>query len=211
MGSRGRRVFTEAYRFLAVGGVATIVAFLIFNFLVHGFNTTHKALLDNEPYLAYVIANLVGMVVSYRGSRTWVFKDRPPTAADGGRTAFIAINLGTMLIPIGCLWLSRNVLGLDDPWSDNVSANVIGLFLGLIARFYLFRTYVFRRPVHLPDLMHNPLQVFEMSELQDIEPLDDLADVVDPEDPDQPDVAGERVSERPTDPSTCGRAPQPGP
>ncbi|MCW2771755.1 MAG: GtrA family protein [Nocardioides sp.] len=210
MGSRGRRVFTEAYRFLAVGGIATIVAFVIFNFLLHGFNTGHHALLDGQPYLAYVIANLVGMAVSYRGSRTWVFKDRPPRSADGGRTAFILINLVTMLIPIGLLWLSRNVLNLDDPYSDNVSANVIGLFLGLIARFYLFRTFVFQRPVHLPDLMHNPLQVFELSELSelgDVAPLDDLDDVVDPEDPDQPDS----VNERPTGRSRSGPAPRPGP
>lgn len=165
MGSRWHRVFTEAYRFLAVGGIATIVAFVIFNFLVHGFNTEHKALLDGHPYLGYVIANTVGMMVSYRGSKTWVFKHRPPRTADGGRTAFIAINLVTMLIPIACLWLSRNVFGLDDPWSDNVSANVIGLFLGLVARFYLFRRLVFKHPVHLPDLMHNPMQVFEISEL----------------------------------------------
>jgi putative flippase GtrA len=211
MGSRWHRVFTEAYRFLAVGGVATIVAFVIFNFLVHGFNTSHKAVLDGQPYLGYVIANTLGMVISYRGSRRWVFKDRPPRSADGGRTAFFAINLLTMLIPIGCLWLNRNVLGLDDPWSDNVAANVVGLFLGLVARFYLFRTLVFQRPVNLPELMHNPLQVLEMSELHGIEPLEDLDDVVDPEDPDQPDTHGERVSEDSTDPSTSGRAPRPGP
>ncbi len=171
MGSRWHRVFTEAYRFLAVGGIATIVAFVIFNFLVHGFNTEHKALLDGHPYLGYVIANTVGMMVSYRGSKTWVFKHRPPRSADGGRTAFIAINLVTMLIPIACLWLSRNVFGLDDPWSDNVSANVVGLFLGLVARFYLFRRLVFRHPVHLPDLMHNPMQVFDLSELVEEEPV----------------------------------------
>jgi putative flippase GtrA len=207
MGSRWRRVFTEAYRFLAVGGIATIVAFVIFNFLLHGLNTGHHALLDGQPYLAYLIANLVGMAVSYRGSRTWVFKDRPPRSADGGRTAFILINLVTMLIPIGLLWFSRNVLNLDDPYSDNVAANVIGLFLGLVARFYLFRTFVFQRPVHLPDLMANPLQVFELSELQDVASLGDLDGVVDPEDPDQPDAVNERSTGR----SRSGPAPRPGP
>ena len=65
---------------------------------------------------------------------------------------FVVINLVTMLLPIGCLAFSRNVLGRDDPISDNISANVIGLFLGLVARFYLFRTFVFRRPAHVPHL-----------------------------------------------------------
>ena len=176
MSNRWRRVFTEAYRFLAVGGVATIVAVLIFNFLVHGFHTGWDAPLAGQPYLAFVIANLVGMAVSYRGSRTWVFKDRPPRTADGGRLMFVVINLATMLIPIACLWTSRNVLGLDDPYSDNLAANVIGLFLGMVARFYLFRTLVFQRPVLLADLKQNPLQVFELSELR-VEPLEPPVDL----------------------------------
>src|SRR3954452_73517 len=180
MAGRWHRVFTEAYRFLAVGGLATIVAVVIFNFLVHGFHTGWDAPLAGQPYFAFVIANLIGMAVSYRGSRTWVFKDRPPRTADGGRLMFVVINLATMLIPIACLWVSRNLLGLDDPYSDNVAANVIGLFLGMVARFYLFRTLVFQKPVHLADLKQHPMQVFELSELridtQSIEIIDGTTD-----------------------------------
>ena len=55
----------------------------------------------------------------------------------------MTINLVTMLIPMTCLWLSRNALGLDDPLSDNLSANVIGLALANAARFVLFRQVVF--------------------------------------------------------------------
>ncbi|MDF1602969.1 GtrA family protein [Nocardioides sp. YIM 152315] len=165
MAGRWHRIFTEAYRFLAVGGLATLVALVIFNFLLHGLRTGWEAPLSGNPYLAFVIANVVGMTISYRGSRTWVFRDRPPRTADGGRLMFIAINFVTMLIPIACLGISRNALGLDDPYSDNVSANVLGLFLGMVARFYLFRTLVFRRPVHLADLKQHPLQVFELADL----------------------------------------------
>lgn len=197
MSSRWHRIFTEAYRFLAVGGLATIVAFLVFNFLVHGFSTGWDAPLKGQPYLALVIASLIGMVISYRGSRGWVFKDRPPRTADGGRLMFVAINLVTMLIPIACLWLSRHVLDLDDPFSDNISANVIGLFLGMVSRFYLFRTLVFRRPVHLADLRQHPLQVFELSELDELDPLDPLE--------------ASATGEEPTAPSTSDRAPRSGP
>ena len=194
MGDRWHRIFTEAYRFLAVGGLATVVAVVIFNFLVHGFHTGWDALLSGQPYLAFVIANLIGMAVSYRGSRTWVFKDRPPRTADGGRLMFVLINLVTMLIPIGCLWISRNLLNLDDPYSDNVAANVLGLFLGMVARFYLFRRLVFRRPVHLAELKQHPLQVFELADL-DIDPLGEPVD----------------LNEEPTAPSTSDRAPRPAP
>jgi putative flippase GtrA len=129
--------------------VATIVALFLFNLLVHGFNTGHHAVLDGEPYLGYVIANTVGMLISYSGSRHYAFRDRPPVHPDGGRAAYLVINVATMTLPIGCLWISRNVFHLDDPLSDNVSANMIGLLLGLGARFYLFRTFVFRRPINL--------------------------------------------------------------
>ncbi|MBD3926016.1 GtrA family protein [Nocardioides cavernae] len=147
LGTRSQRMLAELGRFLTVGGVATIVAFILFNVLVHGFSTGNHALLRDRPILAYVLANSVGMVISYRGARSWAFRDRPPRQADGGRSAYVLINLATMSLPIACLIISRDVLGFDDPLSDNISANLIGLVLGLAARFYLFRRFVFRRPV----------------------------------------------------------------
>ncbi|WP_051551323.1 GtrA family protein [Nocardioides sp. URHA0020] len=185
MGDRWHRIFTEAYRFLAVGGLATVLALVIFNLLVHGFGAGYDAPLADQPYLAYVVANLIGMAVSYRGSRNWVFKDRPPRTADGGRLMFVVINVGTMLIPIGLLWFSRHVLDHNDPWSDNLSANVVGLFLGMVARFYLFRTLVFQRPVHLAELKTNPLQVLEMSELVE-PPVTDVPTAPSTSDPARP-------------------------
>lgn len=122
---------------------ATIVSFILFNGLVHGFNTAHAAPMNGRPILGYVLANLVGTAISYRGTRWWAFRHRTTTHADGGRTAFVAISLGTMIIPMGCLWISRNLMGLDDPLSDNIAANVIGLAFGNAARFVLTRQLVF--------------------------------------------------------------------
>jgi len=141
-----RRLAGEALRFLGVGLVATIVALIIFNVLVHGVGVMDDAPLADSPVLAYVIGNGIGMAISYHGSRSWAFKEREVVHADGGATAFVVINLATMTIPIACLWFSRDVLGLDDPISDNISANVIGLVLSMLARFYLFRRVVFLRP-----------------------------------------------------------------
>ena len=166
MSDRTQRLIAEVGRFLAVGGAATIVALIVFNMLVHGFNTGDHALLGNQPIPAYVIANSLGMGVSYYGSRHWAFRHRPPVTSDGGLTSFVAINFLTMLIPIGCLVISRDVLGLDDPISDNVAANVIGLVLGLCARFALFRTYVFKRPISIVEIYDEP-GVVEDDELLD--------------------------------------------
>lgn len=153
MGERWQRFTAEVGRFLAVGAAATVVALIIFNLLVHGFGAMSDAPMNDKPELAYFLANAVGMVISFRGSKRWAFRDREARHADGGVTAFVVINLLTMVIPMGCLWISRNGFGLDDPLSDNIAANVIGLALANVARFFLFRAYVFRRPA-LPFHLH---------------------------------------------------------
>jgi putative flippase GtrA len=145
VGERWQRLVAEVTRFLAVGLLATIVALILFNFLVHGYTLT-GAPLNEHPEAAYVIANGVGMLISYKGTKIWAFKHRESRHADGGFAAFVGINLLTMLIPITCLWISRNLLGLDDPLSDNVSANMVGLLLANAARFFLFRSLVFHHP-----------------------------------------------------------------
>lgn len=140
-----QRFLGEVTKFLTVGGVATLVAFVLFNAMVHGY-FAGPGPLHAQPILAFVIANTVGMVVSYRGSRSWAFRDREIVGAAGGRVSFFVINVVSMAIPLGCLAVSRYVLGLTDPFSDNISANVVGLGLGTAARFWAFRRFIFLSP-----------------------------------------------------------------
>jgi putative flippase GtrA len=146
MGRRMQRLLAEVTKFLTVGGAATLVAVLIFNALVHGMPGELDGPMHERPLAAYVIANLVGMVVSYRGSRSWAFRNREVVGAAGGRVAFFVINTLSMGIPLFCLAVSRYVLGLDSGLADNVSANVVGLGLGTAARFWAFRRFIFLRP-----------------------------------------------------------------
>jgi putative flippase GtrA len=145
MGSRTQRLLGEVAKFLTVGGVATAVAFVIFNGLVHGY-LGGPGLMHDQPLGAYVIANSVGMVLSYRGSRSWAFRDREAVGPAGGRVAYFAINLASMVIPLGCLAFSRYVLQRSDPFADNIAANVVGLALGTAARFFAIRELIFLRP-----------------------------------------------------------------
>jgi putative flippase GtrA len=148
MGRRWQRLAAEASKFLTVGGLATLVAFVLFNALVHGY-FGGPGPLNQQPIVAFVLANTVGMVVSYRGSRSWAFRDREAVGPAGGRLAFVVINTASMLIPIGCLAFTRYVLGLTDPLSDNIAANVVGLGLGTAARFWAFRRFIFLSPRRL--------------------------------------------------------------
>jgi putative flippase GtrA len=141
---RWRRRGLEGLRFTVVGAAATVVALFGFNLMLHGLWLVEPPL-GGWPITSYVIANTVGMVVAYVGSRAWAFKHREAQGRDGGIVAFTVINVVTMAIPVAFLWFSRGVLGLSDPLSDNISANVLGLGLGMVARFYLFRKFVFTR------------------------------------------------------------------
>jgi len=148
MGLRLQRLASEGAKFLTVGGIATLVAFVIFNGLVHGYLGGPGPMHD-DPLVAFVIANTVGMLVSYRGSRSWAFRHREAVGVAGGRVAFFVINIVSMVIPLGCLAFTRYVLGLADPLADNISANVVGLGLGTLARFWAIRRYIFLSPARL--------------------------------------------------------------
>ena len=154
MGHRWQRFLSEAAKFLTVGGFATLVSFLIFNGLVHGY-VDGPGPMHEQPLVAFVLANLVGMLVSYRGSRSWAFRHREAVGVAGGRVAFLVINLVSMVIPLACLAFTRYALGRADPIADNIAANVVGLGLGTLARFWAIRSFIFVGParVEAPELV----------------------------------------------------------
>ena len=145
MAGRVRRFAGEVARFLTVGGVATLVSLVIFNGLVHGY-FAGTGVLHDQPLVAFILANTVGMVVSYHGSRFWAFRHREVVFRDGGRVAYFLVNIVSMVIPVCCLAFSRYVLDRDDPVADNLAANVVGLGLGTVARFFAIRRFIFLNP-----------------------------------------------------------------
>lgn len=137
-----RHLLEEIVRFLAVGGLATVVSIIGFNALVHG-TLVGAAPLRQQPIPAYVLVNVFAGCVAYLGMRLWAFSHREVRDPVKGLVTFFALGAATMLIPVLCLAVSRYLLGLSDLWADNISANVIGLGLGTAARFWVFRRYVF--------------------------------------------------------------------
>ena len=140
-----RHLLGEVLRFLAVGGVATVVSFLGFNALVHGWGIAAAPMAD-QPIAAYVLANAVAGGLAFVGLRTWTFPDRDVKDPATGLVRFFALGALTMAIPVLCLWVSRYVLGLSSPLADNLAANVIGLGLAAATRFWAFRRFVFDQP-----------------------------------------------------------------
>ena len=128
------RLRDEVTRFSTVGLVAFVFDVVIFNLLrVY------------DPLWAKVVSVTVATTVSWLGSRYWTFRHRPSSRPALGEAAlFAAANALGLLVSLLCLWVSREVLGLTSPTADNVSANVIGLGLALVLRFYAYREVVFR-------------------------------------------------------------------
>ena len=136
------RLFDQVLRFIAVGGLATVVSFVGFNALVHGVLIGAKPL-EERPVTAFVLANAVAGVVAYAGMRSWAFGHRTVHKPVESVVRFFVLGALTMGIPVVCLAVSRYVLGRTDPWSDNIAANVIGLGLGTATRWWVFRRFVF--------------------------------------------------------------------
>lgn len=145
MEARLRRLTEEATKYATVGTVATVVSLVVFNALVHGV-FTDPGPMHEHPVPAYVLGSVLGMTISYLGSRLWTFGHRQVVGPVAGVPAFVLLNVATMAIPVACLSFSRYVLGLDDPVSDNVAANVVGLGLGAGTRFWVLRQYIFLHP-----------------------------------------------------------------
>jgi putative flippase GtrA len=146
MGARTRRVFGEALKFSAVNVVATAVAVLLFNALVHGLPGLYgPGPLHGYPVMTYFFANTVGMLISFYGSRSYAFKHRVPTGPGGGLLNYAIVNFTSFAIPMSCLWVTRNVFGWSSVLADNVSANMVGAVLAMLFRFWAFRRFVFKR------------------------------------------------------------------
>jgi putative flippase GtrA len=151
-----RHVYAEAARFMAVGAVSTVVAILLYNWLAyepyHLWSPLHR-----HVTWSYIVAHTAGMLVSYELSRRWTFRNRSANKAGEGFVSYAVINIVTLAtIPLGCLWFSRHALELTSQLSDNLSGNVVGLLLSQVARFYLFRRFVFQRPIRYYEVYDDP-------------------------------------------------------
>ncbi len=67
MSDRWQRILGEVWRFFAVAQLATWVSFVLFNVLAHGW-LVGGALMGEQPIWDYVLANCVGIVISYHGA-----------------------------------------------------------------------------------------------------------------------------------------------
>jgi putative flippase GtrA len=94
--------------------------------------------------IAKTVSTLVAILANWLGNRYWTFSsERSDRSVREGVEFAIASIIG-MAVGVGCLWVSHYVLHLTSVLDDNVASNVVGVLLGAVVRFWLYRSWVYR-------------------------------------------------------------------
>lgn len=129
----------ELIRFGSVGAVSYVVDLGVFNLLRFG----PGELLGHKPLTAKVVSVALATLVAWVGNRYWTFQGRRSDSKTRELMGFAVVNIGGLLIGVGCLAFSHYVLDLRTPLADNISANGVGLVLGTLFRYVAYRRFVF--------------------------------------------------------------------
>jgi len=133
-----RVLIHEIAKFGIVGLISFVIDVGLFNLLLFGGGP-----FTDKPITAKIISVAVATTFAYFGNRFWTFRHRGRTNMGREYLLFFLLNGVAMLIAIACLGISHYVFGLDSALADNISANVIGLGLGTLFRFWSYRKWVF--------------------------------------------------------------------
>ena len=128
-------LYREAIKFGLVGAVAFVVDVGLMNLL-------RATVLEDKPTTAKVVSASVATGVAWLGNRSWTFRHRRSRRMHHEALLFFLTNGVALLIGAGTIALSHYGLGLTSLTADNV-ANVFGIALGTLFRFWAYRTFVF--------------------------------------------------------------------
>jgi len=128
----------EVAKFGVIGMISFVIDVGVFNLLLFGGGP-----FTSKPITAKIVSVAIATTFAYFGNRFWTFRHRGRTNMGREYLLFFLLNGVAMLIAVGCLAFSHYVLKLDSALADNISANVIGLGLGTLFRFWSYRKWVF--------------------------------------------------------------------
>ncbi|MGH1523662.1 GtrA family protein [Leifsonia sp. L25] len=137
---RTARILPQLIKFGAVGAVGFGVNLVVFNvmLLIVLRNVQHATIYST------IIATVIAILTNWIGNRYWAFSGQRQDNAAREGVEFFAVSLVTGTgIPLVCVWVSHYLLGLANPFADNISANVVGLAIGMLFRFALYRWWVY--------------------------------------------------------------------
>jgi putative flippase GtrA len=136
---RHRSLVTELFKFLAVGGINTVIDFAVLNLL-----------LSIGPLKAKIAAAVVATTASYFLNRQWTYRRSDRTSMRREYTLFFAFNGVGLLIQSAVLAVAKYGLGFSETNSaDRLAFNIasaLGIGIAMVFRFWAYRTFVFQPP-----------------------------------------------------------------
>ena len=102
-----KRTVTQFLKFGVVGVMNTVVDFLVFQAL---------NLIVGWTYFAQVIGYGCGILNSYLWNSNWTFRESKTNSARE-KLMFFVVNLASLAVSLGVMWLCREVLGINDAWT----------------------------------------------------------------------------------------------
>lgn len=125
----------ELLRFVGTGLAAYLTDVAVFNALLLG--------ADMAATWSKVLSSVVAIAVAFAGSRWFTWRDRRSDRIGREYALFLLFSALAAGIQYLCLVITHHGLGWTSPLADNISANVVGMALATVFRFWTFRTYVF--------------------------------------------------------------------
>lgn len=138
----GARVFlVQLVQFGLVGAAGFVVDIVVFNAL--RLTVFSPESVETGPLIAKVVSTSLAILTNWVGNRFWTFsRNRQANTVREG-AEFFGVSIAGMGIGLASLWVSHYLLGFTSVLADNVASNVIGLALGAVFRFSLYRWWVF--------------------------------------------------------------------
>ncbi|MDG4767854.1 GtrA family protein [Solwaraspora sp. WMMD406] len=131
----------EFGKFGVVGGIAFVIDIALFNVAASVF--------DLGPLTAKTLSTVVAASFAFVGNRFWTWRHRARSGLAREYGLYFFFNAVGLGIGLACLAISHYGLGSIWPTvfrtllADNIAANVIGVMLGTLFRFWSYRRFVF--------------------------------------------------------------------
>lgn len=134
-----RPIRTVARQFTQVGIVGLVG--LVIDLAV--FNLLRWLVPEWGPIWPKLASTALAILSNWVGNRYWTFRGERRREVVREGAEFLLVSALGALIPLACLGVSHYLLGHTSQLADNISANGIGLVLGTLFRFALYRLWVF--------------------------------------------------------------------